>query len=149
MLIVRTNSANKDFIDLVCLLDKELAKRDGDDHEFYHQFNNIDVLSHALILYESNRPIACGAIKKFDDNSAEVKRMYTCIDARGRGIATQVLIALEEWAKELGFTNTVLETGKRQPEAIALYQKNKYQIIPNYGQYQGIENSVCFKKELI
>ena len=149
MLIVRTNSANKDFIDLVCLLDKELAERDGDDHEFYHQFNNIDVLNHALILYESNRPIACGAIKKFDDNSAEVKRMYTCIDARGRGIATQVLIALEEWAKELGFTNTVLETGKRQPEAIALYQKNNYQIIPNYGQYQGIENSVCFKKELI
>ena len=149
MLIVRTNSANKDFIDLVCLLDKELAERDGDDHEFYHQFNNIDVLNHALILYESNRPIACGAIKKFDVNSAEVKRMYTCIDARGRGIATQVLIALEEWAKELGFTNTVLETGKRQPEAIALYQKNNYQIIPNYGQYQGIENSVCFKKELI
>lgn len=149
MLIVRTNSANKDFIDLVCLLDKELAERDGDDHEFYHQFNNIDVLNHALILYESNRPIACGAIKKFDHNSAEVKRMYTCIDARGRGIATQVLIALEEWAKELGFTNTVLETGKRQPEAIALYQKNNYQIIPNYGQYQGIENSVCFKKELI
>jgi len=53
---------------------------------------------------------------------------------------------LESWASELNFKYCVLETGKRQPEAIALYKKNGYQIIPNYGQYHGIENSICFQK---
>jgi GNAT superfamily N-acetyltransferase len=55
---------------------------------------------------------------------------------------------LEKWVKELSYSKCILETGKRQPEAIALYQKNGYHIIPNYGQYIGMENSVCFKKEL-
>ena len=145
---VRTNSANQDFINLVKLLDQELAIVDGDDHAFYHQFNNIDVLKHTIVLYENNIPVGCGAIKEFDKTSAEVKRMYTLPETRGKGIATKVLLELQKWAKELGFNYTILETGKRQREAIGLYHKNGYQIISNYGQYEGIENSVCFRKEL-
>lgn len=148
MKVIRTNSSNNDFIDLVKLLDKELALRDGDDHAFYHQFNTIDTLQHAIVILIENTPVACGAIKRFDKASAEVKRMYTLPETRGKGIATQVLLALETWAKDLGYEFTILETGKRQPEAIALYQKKGYEIIPNYGQYEGIDNSVCFKKRL-
>jgi putative acetyltransferase len=59
-----------------------------------------------------------------------------------------VLSELESWAAELGYPKCVLETGKRQPEAIALYEKQGYQRIPNYGQYIGVENSVCFEKVL-
>lgn len=145
---VRTDATNQDFINLVKLLDEELAIVDGDDHAFYHQFNNIDVLKYTIVLYENNIPVGCGALKKFDETSAEVKRMYTLPKTRGKGIATKVLIELEKWAKELGYKYTILETGKRQPKAIALYQKNGFQIISNYGQYKGIENSVCFRKEL-
>jgi GNAT superfamily N-acetyltransferase len=145
---VRTDATNQDFINLVKLLDEELAIVDGDDHAFYHQFNNIDVLKYTIVLYENNIPVGCGALKKFDETSAEVKRMYTLPETRGKGIATKVLIELEKWAKELGYKYTILETGKRQPKAIALYQKNGFQIISNYGQYKGIENSVCFRKEL-
>lgn len=145
---VRTSSTDQDFIALVKLLDQELAIVDGDDHAFYHQFNSIDLLKHTIVLYENNIPVGCGAIKKFDDTSAEVKRMYTLNKTRGKGVATKVLLELEKWAKELNYKYTILETGKRQPDAIALYQKNGYEIIPNYGQYVGIENSVCFRKEL-
>ena len=145
---VRTNSTNQDFIKLVELLDQELAIVDGDDHAFYHQFNNIDVLTRTIVLYENNIPVGCGAIKEFDKTSAEVKRMYTLQETRGKGIATKILLELEKWAKELGYKHTILETGKRLPHAIALYQKNGYEIISNYGQYVGIENSVCFRKEL-
>ena len=148
MNIVRTSSTDQDFIALVKLLDQELAIVDGDDHAFYHQFNSIDVLKHTIVLYENNIPVGCGAIKKFDDTSAEVKRMYTLNKTRGKGVATKVLLELEKWAKELNYKYTILETGKRLPDAIALYQKNGYEIIPNYGQYVGIENSVCFRKEL-
>jgi putative acetyltransferase len=69
-------------------------------------------------------------------------------DNRGKGIAAQILNELEKWAKELNYKKCVLETGHKQPEAIALYKKNGYKQIPNYGQYIGIENSVCFEKLL-
>ena len=78
----------------------------------------------------------------------EVKRMYTLPEYRGKGLAAMVLSDLEKWASELAYKRCVLETGKRQPEAIKLYEKNGYQVTPNYGQYIGIENSVCFEKPL-
>ena len=68
--------------------------------------------------------------------------------SRGKGIATKILSEMERWAAELGYARCILETGKRQPEAIQLYRKNAYAQIPNFGQYAGIENSLCFEKKL-
>lgn len=147
--LVRTSSDNTDFIALVQQLDKDLAIRDGDEHAFYAQYNGIASIKHTIVAYSNGVAVACGAIKAFDDDSMEVKRMYTVPHARGNGIAAQVLAELEAWANELGFTSCVLETGKKQPEAIALYSKCGYTITPNYGQYIGIDNSVCFKKTII
>jgi GNAT superfamily N-acetyltransferase len=144
----RTNSTNPDFINLVALLDAELAERDGAEHAFYNQFNSITSLKTTILLIKDKTAIGCGAIKPFDKSSMEVKRMYIIKTERGKGYATQILKELEKWAFELRYENCVLETGKRQPEAIALYEKNGYQKIANYGQYQGIENSVCFQKNV-
>jgi len=142
----RTDSKNPDFIDLVAQLDADLGNRDGDDHAFYQQFNSIDNLKYTIVLYRNEIAIGCGAIKSFNDTTMEVKRMYVPPAERGKGYATMILKALEMWASELGNTKCILETGKRQPEAIALYEKNGYRRTANYGQYQGIENSVCFQK---
>lgn len=147
--IIRTDSSNKDFIELVKHLDAELAARDGDEHEFYHQFNKIDMLKNVVVVYEDEKPVSCGAIKEFSKDAMEVKRMYTLPDYRGKGIATIVLKELEKWAAELSYKKCVLETGKKQPEAIALYNKSGYSIIHNYGQYAGVENSVCFEKIIL
>ena len=149
MNLVRTNSDNPDFITLVQLLDADLATRDGSEHAFYAQFNKIDKIRHAIVAYENNVPVACGAIKELNDECAEVKRMYTLPEKRGKGIAKQILHGLEEWAAELSYKKCVLETGKRQLEAIELYTKSGYFIIPNYGQYADVENSVCFEKWLV
>ena len=146
--IVRTDSKNPDFIALVKSLDAYLKTTDGDEHAFYNQFNNIDVLKHTVVAYKDNEAIACGAFKPFDDASVEIKRMYTKLEFRGQGVAGQLLKALENWALELEFRNLVLETGKRQIEAVAFYKKCDYEIIPNYGQYKDMENSLCFRKEL-
>ena len=146
--LIKCNSENTDFINLVKLLDTDLANRDGEDHSFYSQFNKLDNIKHALVIYLNDNPVGCGAIKEFETDSMEVKRMYIMPEFRGQGLATQVLIELENWAKELGYKKCVLETGKRQPEAITLYTKNHYLPIPNYGQYVGIENSLCFQKIL-
>jgi GNAT superfamily N-acetyltransferase len=146
--IIRTNSDNLDFIELVKLLDADLAERDGEDHPFYAQFNKIDKIKYAVVAYENDKPVSCGAIKEYNTNTMEVKRMYTLIESRGKGIATKVLMELEKWATELSYEKCILETGKKQPEAIALYKKNGYKLIPNYGQYAEVENSVCFEKEM-
>lgn len=146
--IKRTDSENIDFQMLVRELDKDLAVRDGDEHSFYAQYNKIDSLNYVVVVYENEEAIGCGAIKKFDNERMEVKRMFVPPEKRGNGIASLILKELEEWANELGFTKCILETGKKQPEAIALYRKNNYKIISNYGQYAGVENSVCFEKNL-
>lgn len=146
--LIRTDSDNPDFVELVKYLDADLAERDGSDHSFYSQFNKINKIKHAVVVYENDNPIACGAIKEFTPDAMEVKRMYTSPQSRGKGIAGKVLTELENWASELSYKKCVLETGKRQPEAIELYKKNGYRLIPNYGQYAGIENSLCFEKEM-
>jgi putative acetyltransferase len=146
--LIRTNSDNPDFRQLVILLDKDLAVRDGDEHAFYAQFNKVDAIKEVVIAFENEITVACGAIKLFSGTAAEVKRMFVHPDYRKQGIAAKVLSELENWAAELGFSRTVLETGKKQPEAIALYQKSGYKITPNYGQYIGVDNSVCMAKSL-
>ena len=146
--LVRSNSENKDFIFLVKQLDDYLAVLDGEEHAFYNQLNKIDKLKHLVVAYENNKPVGCGAIREHSPVSMEVKRMYTLPEYRGKGIATKILRELETWASELSYQKCVWETGKRQPEAIELYKKNGYRIIPSYGQYVAVENSVCFEKEI-
>jgi putative acetyltransferase len=146
MRLVRTTSDNPDFQHLVRQLDAVLAELDGDDHEFYAQFNTIDRIKHAVVAYDGVTPIACGAVKEFSADAMEVKRMYTLPEHRNKGIGREVLSELERWTAELGYKKCVLETGKRQPDAIALYKKHGYKSISNYGQYVGMENSVCFEK---
>ena len=146
--LVKIDSSHIDFKSLVQLLDQDLAIRDRADHGFYAQFNKIDNIQHCIIAYENEQPVGCGAIKAFGPVAMEVKRMYVLPSHRGKSIAQQILSALETWAKEMGMQKTVLETGQKQPEAIALYFKSGYQRIPNYGQYIGIENSWCFEKQL-
>lgn len=146
--IKKTDASNTDFITLVAYLDQELAGRDGEEHAFYDQFNKISNIRHAIVLYVNAEPVGCGAIKKLDANSMEVKRMFIKKKHRGEGLAQKILVLLEKWSFELGYKKCVLETGKRQPEAVNLYMKSGYTRIPNYGQYMGVENSLCFEKQL-
>ncbi|TCI84787.1 GNAT family N-acetyltransferase [Tenacibaculum sp. M341] len=146
--LVRTNSQNNDFIALVKKLDSFLAITDGDDHDFYNQFNGLEAIKYVVVAYNNNEAVGCGAIKKFNDTTMEVKRMFTDEKARGKGVASKILLELEKWTSELDFKKCILETGIRQVEAIGLYKKNNYKIIENYGQYAGIEESVCFGKKI-
>jgi len=146
--ITRTNSDNPGFIELVKLLDADLAIRDGEDHPFYAQFNKIDKIKYVVLAYENEKPVGCGAIKEYEPGIMEIKRMYVLSEHRKKGIAAKILSELENWARELSYTKCILETGKKQPEAIGLYRKNGYKVIPNFGQYAGIKNSVCFEKKI-
>ena len=147
--LVRTENTDADFRALVVELDRELAIRDGDEHAFYSQFNKLDAMLGTVVAYEGETAIGCGAFRRHDDDTAEIKRMFVRPESRGRRIATLVLAELESWAGELGYRSCVLETGFKQPEAIALYKRAEYVEIPNYGQYADIVNSVCMRKEIV
>ncbi|MDX5421378.1 MAG: GNAT family N-acetyltransferase [Hymenobacteraceae bacterium] len=146
--LLRTDSDNPDFRALVALLDQDLQRRDGEEHAFFAQFNKLDKIHHVVVAYKEGIPAGCGAIKAYDSATSEVKRMFVQEQYRGQGIALRVLAELEKWAVELGYTCCMLETGKKQPEAIGLYLKSGYSIIPNYGQYAGVDSSVCMRKSV-
>lgn len=147
--LIRTDSGNADFKALVHFLDRELQVLDGDDHAYYAQFNKIEAIKNVVVAYWGNVPAGCGAIKPWSEGMCELKRMYVPPDLRRRGIADSILKELERWAGELSFTGLVLETGVAQPEAIGLYRKNGYRTISNYGQYAGMEASVCMQKMIV
>ncbi len=143
----RTTSGDTDFQNLNALLEQYLRKIDGDEHEFYARLNKIDKIPNVVVLYSDRIPIGCGAFRKIDENTVEIKRMYVQPECRGKAFAAGILQELETWAAELMFSVFLLETGKNQPAAIRFYQKAGYEIIPNFGQYIDSENSVCMRKE--
>lgn len=147
-ILKRTNSNDPDYQKLVVELDKDLAIRDGDEHAFFAQYNKSDSIKYVVLAYENDEPIGCGAIKEYEKDIVEIKRMYVPLEKRGKGIASVILKELEKWAKELEYNKCILETGKKMPEAIQLYKKSNYNLIKNYGQYAGVESSVCFEKQL-
>ena len=144
--IIRTDNKNVDFNKLIIELDAYLKVTDGEDHEFYNQFNTLEKIKNVVIAYQDNQAIGCGAFKKFDEETAEIKRMYVKFAHRGSGTAQAILNSLELWASEKGFKKCILETGNRQVEAIKFYKKAGYKSIPNYGQYIHMEDSNCFEK---
>lgn len=146
MHLVRTNSNDPSFVQLVRALDEDLTSRYEERQAVYDQFNKVPDLPTVIVAYESEVPAGCGAFKRFDEHSVEIKRMFVDTSYRGRGIAASIVQALENWAKENGYTRTVLETGNKQHEAIGLYKKLGYRIIANYGPYVGMETSICMEK---
>ena len=147
-LIQRTDSDNIYFRELVAMLDVFLAERDGDYHHFYAQFNKLDNIKNTVVCYYDNEPIGCGEFKQYDEKTVEIKRMFVKPSHRSKGAATMLLQELEKWATENNFPSTILETVKTHPQAVALYKKNGYTIIPNFGQYKNVENSICMHKIL-
>ncbi|NQX39693.1 Acetyltransferase (GNAT) domain-containing protein [Pedobacter steynii] len=146
--ISRTNPEHLDFRKLIVLLDDNLSANNGEDQAFFTQFNKTDTIKHAIVAYIDGNAVGCGAIKEFGEGTMEVKRMFVHPDFRRQGIAKKVLEQLEIWANELGYETCILETGNKQTEAVSLYQNLGYEVIPNYGQYENVESSICMQKKL-
>ena len=101
-----------------------------------------------LTTQENGELVACGALKKLDADTAEIKRMYTVPGARGRGLGREILFALIDAGRQAGYARLVLETGNQQPEAVHLYERAGFRRIPNYGYYANMEDSLCFELPL-
>lgn len=146
--IIKTTSENKDFISLVGDLDKSLWETYPELKSNYWGNNIIELNRNVVIVYNDDVAVACSCFKKYDKNTIEIKRMFVSPEIRGKRLAQRMLQELESWAKELGFSFSVLETLYKQEAAIGMYQKAGYFIIDNYPPYKGLGNSICMKKSI-
>jgi len=146
--LIRTTSENPNFAELIVALDDDLYQRNGEAQLKYRPYNKVDTIKHIVVIYVDGNPVGCGAFKKFDDESVEIKRMFVYPEMRGKQLAAKILQELEKWAVEEGYHKAVLETGHKQTEAIRLYTVAGYTLTENYGQYIGMDESICYRKEL-
>lgn len=147
--IKRTTTSNADFILLINRLDNELWNELNEDMNTYDQYNKVPDIKTAIIIYDDEKPVAIGCYKEYNSDTVEIKRMYVDKAYRGKGISKMVLIELEKWAIENGFKYSILETSIHFNIAQTLYKQAGYLFIPNYDQYEGLEESVCMKKKLV
>ncbi|MBN8571444.1 MAG: GNAT family N-acetyltransferase [Ignavibacteria bacterium] len=148
MKVIRTNSDNPDFHKLIEGLNKDLWSMNYSNQGEYDKHNIIENLRTVVVAYDNELPVGCGCFKRFDDTSAEIKRMYVAPGHRGKVISRLILAELENWAKENNYTMTILETGTAQIEALGLYKNSGYTVTENYGPYIGLPDSICMKKNL-
>ena len=146
--IVKATSENLDFVNLIRALDESLWERYPELKSDYWGNNILELNPNVVILYLDEKAVGCGCFKKYEKDTIEIKRMFVSPEARGMGLAQTILQELERWAKDLGYSFSVLETLYKQKEAIALYQKTGYNIVDNYEPYVGLENSICMRKPI-
>ncbi|WP_030491742.1 GNAT family N-acetyltransferase [Micromonospora chokoriensis] len=145
MLIEARPAIDPEIAAMVIAQQRELREADGGlDGQVYVPHDDVRYL--AVVV--NGRAVACGGLQAIDAETGEVKRMYVRPAYRGRGIARQLLAALEECAFRQGQSVVCLETGTYLPAAIALYTSCGYERIPVYGEYVGNPYSVCFAKRL-
>ena len=145
----RTTSSDPDFQRLIIDLDKEFWVRYPDTQQDFAPFNYVDERARVIVAYDDETAIGCGCFRPMKEGDAiEIKRMYVVPFFRNRGVGKVILHSLEQWAGELGFSISKLETGIHQPEAIAAYEKSGYTLIPNFEPYVNVKESICMIKHL-
>ena len=147
--VVKTTSENPDFISLIQTFDTFLWERYPELKNDYWGNNLIEFNPNVIIIYLEDEAVGCGCFKKYNQNTAELKRMFVSPTARGLGIAQVIIRELENDARNKGFETMILETLYKQIEAINLYQKVGFEIVENYEPYEGLTNSVCMSKAII
>lgn len=147
---IRTDGKNQDFIENCRLLDMDLDRRVGKvvKREKYRKYNQLDEIQQAIVVYDGKKAVGGGAIRKYDDENVELKRVFVHTDYQGRGIGSRLVSLLIEWAAELGYQRMILETGELLAESCAVYRKLGFEVIPNYGPYVDMPESLCMAKEL-
>lgn len=147
---VKTDGENPDFVALCRKLDIFLGSIVGVEKqkEQYDQYNQRDSIHDVIVIYHGKTPVGCGAYKLYDGETVELKRIFVEESARGLGLSRELVRRLEADARIAGFRYAVLETGYKLENAVNLYKKMGYKPIPNYGPYEGMEESLCLSRKL-
>lgn len=145
-----TDGEDTDFAMLCNRLDNSIDEIVGDklDRSQYVQYNQRDSIHDVIIAYLKGEPIASGAFKMYDEDHAELKRIYVEASHRKLGLGAELVRRLEAKAKIKGYKWCILETGKPLEAACHMYKKAGYKVIPNYGQYADMPDSICMERKI-
>jgi GNAT superfamily N-acetyltransferase len=138
----------QDFLTLVPLLDTEFTAKNGEIQKTYDGFNRLDGIKDFFIAYCDDVPVGIAALKPYDEDTYEVKRVFVKKEYRRQGISRLLMKKLEEKAIEYHVRFLILETTATFTEARNLYRSLGFQVTENYGQYIGMSLSVCMRKKL-
>lgn len=147
---VDTDGSNAEFAMLCSKLDQALDDLVGSKFQRsqYEQYNTREQIHDVIVIYRNGRPVACGGFKTYDQEHAELKRIFTDKSCRGIGLGEEIVRRLEAKAKMKGYIWCILETGKPLKAACHLYTKMGYEVIPNYGQYVDMPESICMRRKI-
>lgn len=147
---VDTNGENMDFVMLCRKLDSALDELVGGKfkRDEYIQYNLRDSIHDVIIAYRNGIPVGCGAYKMYDEEHAELKRIFTDGTCRNMGLGSELVRRLEAKAKINGYKWCILETGEPLEAACHIYTKAGYKVIPNYGQYANMPASICMQHKI-
>lgn len=145
-----TDGTDEDFAKLCSYLDQDLDRivLGNENRKQYEQYNRLENIKDVIVIYKEQKAIGSGAFKLYDDETVEIKRIYIEQAHRSLGLGKELLFRLEARARIQGFRFAILETGQQCKEAIGLYQKMGYKVIPNYAQYKDMKESICMQKKL-
>jgi len=145
-----TDGCNQDFITLCHELEdflNELVEGEQNRSQ-YIPYNRLEDIHDVIVVYDDSTPVGCASFKHYEIAVAEVKRVFIRREYRGMGISRTIMELLEQRAKEQGYYKLILESGEPLVSAMILYRTIGYYVIPNYGQYIGMKDSVCMEKLL-
>lgn len=143
-----TDGKDPDFTMLCNRLDGALDEIAGFERSQYEQYNQRDSIHDVIVVYQKGIPVACGGFKMYDEDHAELKRIFTEPSNRNRGLGAELIRRLEAKAKIKGYKWCILETGQPLEAACHIYKKAGYKIIPNYGQYVDMPASICMGRKI-
>ncbi len=146
----QTDGEDTDFAMLCGKLDENLDELVGTkfQRQQYVQYNQRDSIHDVLVVYRDGEPVACGSFKHYDEDHAELKRVYVDKGCRGMGLGYEIVRRIEAMAKKKGYSRCILETGAPLKAACHMYEKLGYKVIPNYGQYADMPASICMERRI-
>lgn len=144
------DGANSDFINFSKDMEAYYNRLVGGENnrKSFIPYNALSDIHDVMIVYDGDRPIACASFKGYDIRSAEIKRVWVAEDYRGRHISKEMMMLIEERAREHGFEQAILQTREACIEAVSLYKSLGYTKIENYPPYDEMELAVCYGKQL-
>lgn len=145
-----SDGSNPEFAILCGRLDRKLDEIVGEKFQRsqYEQYNHRDNIHDIMIVYRGGEPVACGSFKMYDEEHAELKRIFVDPICQGIGLGAELIRRLEAKAKIKGYRYCILETGEPLAAACHIYKKAGYKVIPNYGQYAEMPESICMERKI-
>lgn len=145
----RTSTENSGFKDLIRELTGNEEDKSSELKKQYAELNMAEYFESVVVAFEDNEAVGCGSFKPYEEECAEMKRVYVKPGKYEKSVEVHIIHELENWAAEKGFATTILKVAENESELIKLYEQLGYKVTPNFTPCAKKENCVCLCKSIV